>query len=200
MATSKCSERQRRITQLKNSGRKSRLKWTMLAAYRWPAGRFPWCRSINSMGRQRRRNLRGHGDQRRWVLDITNVLGNPNMNWFGGVVDTTWVAGDTAVFGNLANNASAGAAGTVTIDDDSGSVSASGVTFNAPGSGNYTIAAISGDSLALTGTAALPAAITVAAGVSPTISAPISGSNGLTLAGTGTLNLAGETPTAAARF
>jgi autotransporter-associated beta strand protein len=82
-----------------------------------------------------------------------------------------------------------GAAGTINIDDASGSVTAGGINFNAAGSGNYTIGGMGTDSLVLTGTSAVPAAITVASGVNPTISAPIAGGNGLTLAGTGTLNL-----------
>lgn len=83
----------------------------------------------------------------------------------GGGSDVAWPSGDVAQFGN------GGTAGTVTIDDSTGSVSVGGINFNAVGSGNYTIAANPGDSLALTGTAAIPATITVAAGLSPVISA-----------------------------
>jgi hypothetical protein len=117
--------------------------------------------------------------------DVSNSLSNPDSNWSNGAVDSAWVNGSTAAIGN------AGTAGTITIDDASGSVTAAAINFNAVGSGNYLVNAIGGNSLALTGTAALPAAITVAAGVSPTISAPISGTNGLTLAGTGSLTLTG---------
>jgi autotransporter-associated beta strand protein len=117
--------------------------------------------------------------------DSSNSLSNPDNNWSNGTADSAWVNGSTAAIG------SGGTAGTITIDDASGSVTVAAVNFNPVGSGNYLVNAIGGNSLALTGTAALPSAITVAAGVSPTISAPISGANGLTLAGTGSLTLSG---------
>jgi autotransporter-associated beta strand protein len=96
-----------------------------------------------------------------------------------------WDNLSTAVFG--ANNE---AAGTVTIDDTTGTVSAAGVTFNAAGSGNYTIAGSASDTLTLTAPT-----ITVAAGLSPTISAPVVGTSGLTLVGADaspTLTLSGN--------
>jgi autotransporter-associated beta strand protein len=102
-----------------------------------------------------------------------------NADWSSGGGDSVWTNGQTALFGT-----GTAAAGTVNIDDASGSVSAAGIIFNAPGSGNYTIGATGSDSLVLSGT------VTVNGSVSPTISAPIAGA-GFTVAGTGTLNLAG---------
>jgi autotransporter-associated beta strand protein len=121
--------------------------------------------------------------------DVTNTLGNPDTNWFGGLFDGTWVNGDVASIGNFVNNGGAGPAGTITIDDNSGSVTASGINFNAVASGNYTIAAINGDSLILSGTGAIN---TASSGVSATISAPIAGTSGLNLNGGGSLTLTGN--------
>ncbi|HUB25519.1 MAG TPA: autotransporter-associated beta strand repeat-containing protein [Tepidisphaeraceae bacterium] len=106
-------------------------------------------------------------------------------NWSNGSADSVWSNGDIAVFG-----AANGAAGTVLIDDPSGGVIASGITFNAPGSGNYNISANANDSLTLAGAAA----ISVNYAGSPTISATISGTSGLTYSttGLGTLILAGS--------
>ena len=72
-----------------------------------------------------------------------------------------------------------GAAGAITINEPG--ISASGVTFNAPGGGNYIIAATGANSLTLSGAAA----ISVPTGLSPTIGAPIAGTAGLALAGPG---------------
>ena len=60
----------------------------------------------------------------------TDGLGNWDTtsaaNWFNGTPpDAVWTNGDVALFG-----VGSGTAGTVTIDDSSGSVSASGLTFN----------------------------------------------------------------------
>ena len=121
--------------------------------------------------------------------DVTNTLGNPDSNWFGGLFDGTWVNGDVASIGNVANNPSAGPAGTITIDDDSGSVTASGINFNAVSSGSYTIAATGGDSLVLGGGGPIN---TASSSVSATISAPIAGTTGLSLNGGGSLTLSGN--------
>ncbi len=102
-------------------------------------------------------------------------------NWSKGASDAGWTNGDAPVFG--ANN---GAADVVTIDDAAGGVSAAGLTFNAAGGGNYTIAAAGADTLTLTS-----AIITANGATSPTISAPIAGTTGITVAGTGTLTLSG---------
>ncbi len=114
-------------------------------------------------------------------------------DWSNGTSDVVWDDVSTAVFGD-AN----GAAGTVTIDDTSGTVTAAGLTFNAPGSGSYTIASNGVDTLTLSGSSPI---ISVSTGVSATI-APIVGSfgsyalqgstaTGLIIKGLGTLTLSG---------
>ncbi len=90
--------------------------------------------------------------------------------WSNGTSDVVWDNVSTAVFGH-AN----GAAGTVTIDDVSGTVTAAGLTFNAPGSGSYVITGSGADTLTLSG---LNPIIAVAPGVSANISAPIAGGFG----------------------
>src|SRR5208282_1017875 len=61
-------------------------------------------------------------------------------DWYSGTSDTTWSDGNGAVFG-----AGNGAAGTVTIGNV---VTPTNITFNPPGSGNYTI---NGGSIILSG-------------------------------------------------
>lgn len=97
---------------------------------------------------------------------------SPPARWSNGGSDVVWDNLSTAVFGS-----SNGAAGTVTIN--SGAVSATGVNFNTPGSGSYTIAGTAANALNLIGTAT----INVASGMTPTINAPITGSAGLTFIG-----------------
>ncbi|MFN5756702.1 MAG: beta strand repeat-containing protein [Planctomycetia bacterium] len=101
-----------------------------------------------------------------------------DTNWASGTAVGTWgdATSDVAVFG-VGN----GAAGTVTV----GSVALNGITFNAAGSGNYTL---SSGTLALGGT--IPTIQTNAAGTS-TIASVISGAAGLIKSGTGTLALTG---------
>ncbi len=112
-------------------------------------------------------------------------------DWSNGTADVVWNNTSTAVFG------SGGTPGTVTIDDASGTVSATGLTFNT--GGNYTIAASGPDTLTLTGASPI---ISVATGVNATISAPIAGAfgsyaitgataTGLIIKGLGTLTLNG---------
>jgi len=123
-----------------------------------------------------------------WDSDGTFANGNQdgagtwsaaNANWNNGAADVVWPnsAGndDAATFG-----AGSGAAGTVTV---SGSVNVNAVSFNAPGSGNYTIG---GTTLTLNGTTPT---ITVASGLSPTINTALAGSSGFAKNGTGTLTL-----------
>ncbi len=102
-----------------------------------------------------------------------------NVNWSNGTTDAAWntAGGNTAVFGN-AN----GAAGNVVIDDASGGVTATGLIFNAPGSGAYTISASGTDVLTLSGT---NPSLLVRTGVSATISAPIAGTFGSGAPGSG---------------
>jgi fibronectin-binding autotransporter adhesin len=187
MANAKHPASRRGIPQGRNCRRKSRLAWTVLAVAPVAAALWAVPSSGQTLTWDASGNTPGAPTDGGGFWDVSNSLSNPDTNWANGATDAAWTSDDVAQFGTNSGSA----AGTVTIDDSSGTVTSAGLNFNAVASGNYTIAAISGDSLALTGTAALPAAITVAAGFSPTISAPISGSNGLTLAGTGTLNLAG---------
>jgi fibronectin-binding autotransporter adhesin len=103
-----------------------------------------------------------------------------SANWAGGASDVDWVNGDTALFGNVNTT---GTAGSVTINDASGAVTAAALVFNTPHSGSYTLAAIGGDSLYISGTTPTISAVS---GVSATISAPISGAFGTTNGSTGT--------------
>ncbi len=100
-------------------------------------------------------------------------------NWSNGASDAGWNNGDAPVFG--ANN---GAAGVVTIDDAAGGVTAAGLTFNAAGSGNYTVAAAGADTLTLVSP-------TITVNANAEISAPIAGTTGITVAGTGNFTLSG---------
>jgi len=104
-----------------------------------------------------------------------------NANWSGGAggavgaSDSSWTSGYSAVIG--ADN---GAAGTITIADPAG-LTVSNITFNAPGSGSYTIASSTNTSpLILVGTPT----ITVANGVTATNAAPLGGT-GFTQTGGG---------------
>ncbi len=104
----------------------------------------------------------------------TWTLGQPN--WFNQTQtldNQVWVDGDNAIFG-----AGTGAAGTVTLG---GPVTAGDLTFNAAGSGSYTI---TGDTLTL-GSGA------VVVNSSATISSILAGINGLTKSGSGQLTLDG---------
>ena len=98
-------------------------------------------------------------------------------NPVGGGADIAWrnSTNDIAIFG-----AGSGAAGTVTV---SGTVTNGGITFNAPGSGNYTL---SGGTLFLGNTTP-----TVSNKVDATIGSIIGGSSGLIKAGSGMLTLSG---------
>jgi autotransporter-associated beta strand protein len=103
-----------------------------------------------------------------------------STNWFDGT--STYGAwsnslNDEAIFG-VGN----GAAGTITV----GTVNANKLTFNAPGSGSYTL---SGGTITLGGTTPT---ITTATGVTATIGSVIAGTAGLTTAGSGKLVLTGN--------
>jgi fibronectin-binding autotransporter adhesin len=98
-------------------------------------------------------------------------------NWFDGVATYgAWgnTSGDTAVFG-VAN----GAAGTITV----GTVNTGAITFNAPGSSNYTLSG---------GTITLDGAHTITTNADATISSVLAGAVGLIKAGTGKLTLSGN--------
>jgi autotransporter-associated beta strand protein len=123
-----------------------------------------------------------------------------NTNWWNaGNVQWNNAAPGIAIFG--ANN---GAAGTVTLGS---AITAGGINFNVPGSGNYTLAG-GGNTLTLNGyisasnsaavsapvNLASPGTFNVAAGQTLTVSGLISGTNGNSLAinGPGTVSLTGQ--------
>lgn len=123
-----------------------------------------------------------------------------NTNWWnGGNVQWNNAAPGIAIFG-----ATNGAAGTATLG---GAITAAGINFNAPGSGNYTVAG-GGNVLTLNGfisasnpatisapmTLGSPCAFNAAAGQTLTVSGLISGANGNFLAvnGPGTVSLTGQ--------
>jgi len=96
-----------------------------------------------------------------------------NTNFWNGTADVAWpnTTSDTAVFGA---GTGAGAAGTVTV----GTVTTNNITFNAPGSGNYTLA---GGTITLGGTTP-----TITSIPNATISAVLAGTSGLAVTSTGT--------------
>ena len=104
-----------------------------------------------------------------------------NTNWWDGAANVTWTNGtlDNATFG-----AGSGAAGTVTVASST-TITVSNITFNAPGSGGYNIAAGNSSSrISLSGTPAM----TVANGVFATNLVILSGTS-FTKLGAGTLVL-----------
>lgn len=119
--------------------------------------------------------------------------GGATTNWWNGANNVFWSNSgqDVATFG--ADN---GAAGTVTL---SGGVTATGITFNPAGSGDYTIAG-GGNTLTLGGPVTANVSATISAplalGVSPninvasgqtlTLGGTVTGSGGLTFNGAGT--------------
>ena len=107
------------------------------------------------------------------AVDGAGTWDTASAKWSNAAADILWpnTSADIAVFGK-AN----GAAGSVTV----GTVTANGITFNAPGSGAYTL---SGGSITLAGTTPT---LTFSATTS-TISSAITGSAGLKAAGTSTL-------------
>jgi fibronectin-binding autotransporter adhesin len=111
------------------------------------------------------------------ITDGSGTWDTVSPYWWSGTGDVAWpnTTADTAVFG-----AGNGIAGTVTV----GSVTAGALTFNAPGSGTYSL--ING-TITMGGTTPT---ITMNA-TSGAIGSVIAGSAGLTVAGTGTLSLTG---------
>lgn len=96
-------------------------------------------------------------------------------NWWNGSTNVVWpdTTADTAVIGT-----NSGAAGTITV---SGTRTLNRITFNAPGSGTYTL---SGGTLSLGGTTP-----TITANTNAAISSTLSGTNGLTKSGAGMVTL-----------
>jgi autotransporter-associated beta strand protein len=117
----------------------------------------------------------------------SKVSADPNWTTDGGTTNSIWNDGDDAIFGG---NPGVGAAGTITL---SGTRTAGSLTFNAPASGNFTIASTGSDMISLS---ALNTTITQNAANAVTISAPIEGNDTtLTLtngvAGTGIVTISG---------
>jgi len=110
--------------------------------------------------------------------DGSGTWSTSDSNWWNGSADVVWpnLTTSGAVIG--ANN---GAAGTITV---SGSLAINSLTFNAPGSGSYTL---TGGTLGFGGTTPT-ITVNTSAG---TISSVLAGSAGLTKSGTGTLILTG---------
>jgi autotransporter-associated beta strand protein len=123
-----------------------------------------------------------------------------NTNWWnGGNFQWNNAAPGIAIFG-----ATNGAAGTATLGS---AITAAGINFNAPGSGNYTVAG-GGNTLTLSGYISAsnsatvsapvnlgsPGTFNVVAGQTLTVSGLISGTNGNSLAinGPGTVSLTGQ--------
>ncbi|MEY3205490.1 MAG: hypothetical protein RLZZ21_1821, partial [Planctomycetota bacterium] len=109
--------------------------------------------------------------------DGSGTWSTSDANWWNGTTDVVWpnLTTSSAIIG-----ANSGAAGTITA---SGSLTLNAITFNAPGSGSYTL---TGGTLGFAGTS--PA---ITANANATIESAITSGAGLTKSGTGTLTLSG---------
>ena len=107
--------------------------------------------------------------------DGSGTWSTANANWWNGSTDVVWpnLSTNNAIIG-----ANSGAAGTITA---SGSLTLNAITFNAPGSGVYTV---TGGTLGFAGSS--PA---ITANTAATIGSDITSGSGLTKNGTGTLTL-----------
>jgi fibronectin-binding autotransporter adhesin len=110
--------------------------------------------------------------------DGSGTWSTSDANWWNGSTDVVWpnLSTSSAIIG-----ASSGAAGTITA---SGSLTLNAITFNAPGSGAYTL---TGGTLGFAGTNP-----TITANADATIESAITSGVGLTKSGAGTLTLAGS--------
>lgn len=108
------------------------------------------------------------------VTDGSGTWNATGALWWNGASDAAWTAGNDAVIGN-----GNGEAGKVTV---SGLLAVNTITFNAPGSGNYTLAASSG-------TVALAAGLTVNNDTTLTGPITLTGANNWTIASGKTLTL-----------
>lgn len=109
--------------------------------------------------------------------DGSGTWSTSDTNWWNGTTDVVWpnLTTSSAIIG--ANN---GAAGTITT---SGSLTLNAITFNAPGSGTYTL---TGGTLGFAGSSP-----TITANTNATIESAITSGAGLTKSGTGRLTLSG---------
>jgi fibronectin-binding autotransporter adhesin len=110
--------------------------------------------------------------------DGSGTWSTVDANWWNGSSDVVWpnLSTSTATIG-----ANSGAAGTITVD---GSLTLNRITFNAPGSGAYTV---TGGTLGFAGSGPRITANTAAV-----IGSDITSGAGLTKNGTGTLTLSGS--------
>jgi fibronectin-binding autotransporter adhesin len=109
------------------------------------------------------------------VTDGSGTWSTSSVNWWNASIDSVWPTSGTnsAVFG-VGN----GGAGTINV----GNVTASAITFNAPGSGNYTLSG---------GTITLASSPTITANFPATINSTIAGTAGFTSSGSSLLTLGG---------
>jgi fibronectin-binding autotransporter adhesin len=109
--------------------------------------------------------------------DGSGTWSTADANWWNGSTNVVWpnLTTSSAIIG-----ANSGAAGTITVD---GSLTLNAITFNAPGSGAYTV---TGGTLGFAGTSP-----TITANAATTIGSDITSGAGLTKGGTGTLTLSG---------
>ncbi len=112
--------------------------------------------------------------------DGSDAWDTSSLNWSNGATNVAWSSGSDAVFGN--NN---GAAGLVTIASGT-TITSGNITFNAAGSGNYTI---TGGSIAVS----TSAYTTITVNTNATIASAITGGYGfLYVNGSGVLTLRGQ--------
>lgn len=109
--------------------------------------------------------------------DGSGTWSTADANWWNGSTNVVWpnLTTSSAIIG-----ANSGAAGTITV---SGSLTLNNITFNAPGSGTYTL---TGGTLGFAGSGP-----TITANTAATIGSAITSGAGLTKNGTGTLTLSG---------
>jgi len=109
--------------------------------------------------------------------DGSGTWSTADANWWNGSTNVVWpnLTTSSAIIG-----ANSGAAGTITA---SGSLTLNAITFNAPGSGTYTL---TGGTLGFAGSSP-----TITANAAASIGSAITSGVGLTKSGTGTLTLSG---------
>ncbi len=110
--------------------------------------------------------------------DGSGMWSTADANWWNGSTNVVWPNLSTS---NAIIGANSGAAGTITA---SGSLTLNAITFNAPGSGAYTV---TGGTLGFAGTGP-----TITANAAATIGSDITSGAGLMKSGTGTLTLSGS--------
>jgi autotransporter-associated beta strand protein len=109
--------------------------------------------------------------------DGSGTWSTVDANWWNGSTNVVWpnLTTSSAIIGS-----NSGAAGTITVSD---SITLNAITFNAPGSGNYTL---TGGTLGFAGSSP-----TITANTAAEIGSAITSGVGLTKSGAGTLTLSG---------